>query len=457
MNLPRSARVCVIDDEPEECAELLLALNSMGVGAVHFHGDRAEALPATGEQFRNLRLVFLDMHLGTHVGMDARAVTAQTAKVFAQIVSPESGPILVVVWTKHPDYVSSFRGSLYQIHAEFRGRLFFARMDKPTTGSKLTAQELRGRIETQLTSLAPLPLLWRWDSLVQEATTSVAAELCRLACSHAQLTGAEGELEESDKMLNALSAVLFFLLKAGEGRALSEASAPSGLFNILGSLHAHRLENLPAQAGVGMFSPILTGSTDAKRPSAGVQVALNTMLMVGGHNDEEVRLRPGTIYHISDEATFESEMGISVRLIASELCQRELLKPERGVDFTTWVSNCRPVLLEVSPSCDFAQQKRPVSRLVAGLLVAADRSNLLKQRKEEGFSSLRVLNRVKMSGVCDETEWTPAFTSALVLSWPEKDPIPFLKPVARLKEPVIADFRSWLSHQSARPGYLSVE
>ena len=101
MNTLRTAQVCVVDDEPREYLYLLSALNSLGIGCVHVRGDRVEELPH--EPFRGLRLVFLDMHLGTHGGMDARAVTAHTANVFSRIVSPESAPILVVVWTKYAE------------------------------------------------------------------------------------------------------------------------------------------------------------------------------------------------------------------------------------------------------------------------------------------------------------------------------------------------------------------
>ena len=93
-------------------------------------GDKVEELHRA---VSGLRLVFLDMHLGTNGGMDARAVTAHTANVFSRVVSPDSAPIVVIVWTKYAELITSFRNSLFEIYPVFRGRLFFHSVGQTST------------------------------------------------------------------------------------------------------------------------------------------------------------------------------------------------------------------------------------------------------------------------------------------------------------------------------------
>ncbi|MBN8246023.1 MAG: hypothetical protein J0L84_01115 [Verrucomicrobia bacterium] len=455
MNTLRTAQVCVIDDEPREYRRLLRALNSLRLGCVHVSGDKVEELPDT--PFHNLRLVFLDMHLGTHGGMDARNVTAHTAAVFARVVSPDSAPIVVIVWTKFADYITSFRDSLFEARPIFRGRLFFIRMVKPQPPSKIDVSTLRQAIENELDQLAPLLLLWNWDALVQRAACGVTTELCRLASVQAQLAPTENEDDERRKMLSALNSVLRLLLNAEAGKALTKDAAASALLNVLGPLHSDRLENLAPKPELESAASLVDPGPAPTEPKQEVVVVLNTMLLTGTPNGEGHPLRPGTVYHVSDSVHFETATGLSVKDIAAELCQKSLLESQNSGRFATWLEACRPVLLEISPSCDFAQRKRPIARFVGGLMVPKGSVNQVKKRPDEGFSALRDLTEIKLPSLEPATDWVPVFSSAIVLSWPETKPAPFLVPLARLKEPVLADFRTWLSHQTARPGYLVVD
>jgi hypothetical protein len=455
MNILRTAQVCVIDDEPKEYRRLLHALNSLGLGCVHVPGDKVEELPA--EPFRGLRLVFLDMHLGTIGGTDERAVTAHTAHVFSCVVSPESAPIVVIVWTKYANLIASFRASLFEVYPGFRGRLFFIRLDKPQPPACIDIEKLLQDVERELSQLHPLPLLWNWDALVQRAACGVAAELCRLAAAQAQLAAADNEEQERTKMLSALSSVLRLLLKAEAGKAASPEIAALTLLNVLGPLHSDRLENLSPKPELDSAAALLEAEADPVAPAEEVVVALNTMLLTGASHVDGNSFRPGTMYHIADADDFSAATGFSITGIAAKLCQKDLLKEENAARFQAWIEACRPVLLEISPACDFAQQKRPIARLIGGLLVPKGVEKQIKEHPEEGYSALRDLGFVKIPALDQGTNWHPVFSSAVVLSWPEGVAAPFLTPVARLKEPVLSDLRNWLSSQGARLGYLFVD
>src|SRR5262245_3154827 len=99
------------------------------MGCVYIPGSRFEELPKP--PLKGVRLVFLDMQL-ENAG-DVRQIGAHTAKVFGTVVAPNSGPMLLVLWTKHPTYVSAFKDALFEAVPAFQSGLVITSMAKPDT------------------------------------------------------------------------------------------------------------------------------------------------------------------------------------------------------------------------------------------------------------------------------------------------------------------------------------
>src|ERR1700720_2071626 len=111
MTTLETTRVCIIDDEPKEYLPLIHAVSRLRFGCIHVAGDKIEDLPT--KPLEGLRLVFLDMQLGSE-GSDDASVTSHTAQVFSRVVPSSAGPLLVVIWTKYADIVEMFQERLYE-------------------------------------------------------------------------------------------------------------------------------------------------------------------------------------------------------------------------------------------------------------------------------------------------------------------------------------------------------
>jgi hypothetical protein len=96
INQLASPSVCVVDDDPTEFMPILAALNDLYVSCIHILGNEIASLPA--RPFKRLQLVFLDLHLNNSVGKNA---ASHTANVFTKLVSTETAPIVVVIWSKY--------------------------------------------------------------------------------------------------------------------------------------------------------------------------------------------------------------------------------------------------------------------------------------------------------------------------------------------------------------------
>lgn len=145
--------------------------------------------------------------------------------------------------------------------------------------------------------------------------------------------------------------------------------------------------------------------------------------------------------------------------MAKSVCQEGLFVAGKEEALKSWLATVKPVLVELSPACDFSQTKRPVARLVGGFLIPREGVPLAKKAGLEGDSHLRSLPAVRLLELDATKEWLPHFSSQLLFAWPETlggGWEAFLKPVGRLREAVLSDLRDWLAAQSGRLGYLFV-
>jgi hypothetical protein len=466
-----TTRVCIIDDEPEEYLPMIQALSRLNIGSVHIAGDRYEELPV--EPIGGLRLVFLDMKLGTE-GDDA-AITAHTAHVFTRVVSPGDGPVVVVVWTKHRDMVDAFRQRLYEANDQYRGRLLFTRIEKPTDGTISQTDELQRAVSEELNKFYPVDLLWRWEKLVHEAASATTEEVCRHATSRAQIDAVDSEDAEVQKLLSGFTDVLRILVSAEAGQASTPSTAFFDLLGVLNPLHRDRLEHALAPSDVQAANRLLESEAVA---SEAEKLELNTMLLVARHIPNDMPFRPGVLLRVRDNQRFEAQFGVSlidafsdclevsmsqVRKLQNRLesggldagqkatLETQLEEAKATITRTTteWFAKCVPVLLEISPSCDFAQRHSRMAYLITGLLIPTGEGISFKTKG--AFYSLPA---VRIPGI--DTPMKLVFNSRFTLSrWPGNEH-PEIEVLCRLREPILTDVRNWAAAQAARSGHVSL-
>jgi hypothetical protein len=133
-----SPAICVIDDEVAEYEPILKALLRMGLGAVHIKGDNLDDLPPEGHPLQGLRLVFTDLNLNNSSN---RMALSNTATVFSRVVPSDSGPVIVIIWSKIADdaddsaegitKAQEFQNLVLNGHPSYRNKLIFTQMEKP--------------------------------------------------------------------------------------------------------------------------------------------------------------------------------------------------------------------------------------------------------------------------------------------------------------------------------------
>lgn len=446
MKILQTARICIIDDDPQEYLQLIHALSRIGLGCLHIDGSREEDLPKA--PLSGLRMVFLDMHLGT--AGDANQVAAQTALVFSRVVSQDGGPVLVVFWTKHNDYVEAFKARLFGKWSSFLGRLVFARMDKPQVSATIDPKKLEADVCEHLRKHQPLDLVWGWEQAVHEAASDTTSALAKLAVDRAEVLSTDDEAKMADKIQGAFKFLLRLLLDASAGRNAMEESALRDLHSGLAPLHNDRLDH--SSTVVGTSSAPLLLKEKKPEPTPAESAAINSMLLIAPVDEDAKKLGCGSLYTFDDTAMFESTFGQEWAKIAEKVLDPFKIKPK---DQPGIIDQCRPVLAEVSADCDYAQRKRPVARLVAGVLVPSVLA--LKLETEQQFRSAEYLRHgttVRLQN--PQGDWYPIFISQFIFSLSPPTLPQWLQPVGRLRSGPLAELRHWLATHATRPGYLKV-
>jgi hypothetical protein len=464
-----SPSVCVIDDEEADFRPILNALNGLYVSSVHIIGT-VESLPP--QPFRRLRLVFLDLHLSGTVGKDA---ASYTANAFTKIVSPETSPIVVVIWSKYAkDRVAEdnvpaedqeteaelFKRTLLGAEPNYGGRLIFVEMEKPKQDGRPGdwTEVLKTEIENALRDQSAIEVLWSWDSLVKDGCTAVSEGLTSVG--QAAVAGTDKGLQDGLK-------ATMQRLAAAQGEAdLSPVTAPKHLVSVLTQLlmdqldHTNDIDGLAAQGSWLSEEPALAAA-------GGFAAHMNGLLLTAAVSGGATPFIPGTVYEATNLRQFCRTFGVNPSALLNSFHTnhrppkpsvlrnwRAPLHASHISKLLAWRKSVRLVAVELSPVCDVAQRKRHTNQLVAGVIVPAALKKEI-QGNDPWISFPQTFIRWPLADF-------PAQDAILVVchrfkaSMVSHSEPSWLRPWFRLRELPTTSIRNQQSSYTARVGYVSV-
>jgi hypothetical protein len=379
INQLASPSVCVIDDDKNDYVHIGDALNELFVSYVWLSGAVDDLPP---QPFTRVQLVFLDLHLTSSLGKDA---ASYTANVFTKVVAVNTAPVVVVIWSKYADDTVSennvppedqeteselFKRTLFEAEPKFKNRLIFLEMDKPKKNRPADwSDRLQEQIKTALGDKSAIGLLWMWDGLVKDANATLMASLTDLAEETAG--GANTKLTDDH-----LKEVLQRLSKAQGESDLSEPTAPGHLVAVLSQLLMDQLEHAGGRRALAAHGAWLS-ATPTGKTKASVSSKMNGFLLTAGCPNDAIPYLPGTVYTANDIGSFLSVFGSDRQHLERTFCNITR-SATNSAQMDEWYAAVRPVLLEISPVCDVAQNKRRNAHLVGGLVFPAAKVGAMK-------------------------------------------------------------------------------
>ena len=467
----RTARALVIDDDADEAIPLITALGRLGIGAVYLPGDKAEELPA--EPFRGIRLAFVDMKL--NIEGSPKQVVGKTVNVLRRVLTQEESPCIIVVWTKHPSYLDEFKDMLGTALPKLQPGVVW-QMEKPT---KFDIAKITGEISANLADLWPLGVLLAWEQMAHDAATGATETISTVVAGEA--SGANGGTVVQ-RWQRSVKSVLAALFRAGGGQIVDRNRAIRTLLEGLNALHLDHLENEEREICDSNANKLLWDNVGNLSNTG--KVDLNTRLLTSAVDDDDMRVRPGNLYLPSptqkakcpvtrfrlgardiirdmapkwtknDAYNSLSKTLKKLEKAAGDEVEIKSKKKELEEQKLAIVSECLPILLEISPACDFAQGKQHVARLIGGLLVP-DKHRKVFAIDPAWRTYLKQLQGISIAG--RDGIWHPVLDARFCYGIRNPGRAIRVKPSCRFRVPVVVDVQSWFAAHAARPGYAVVD
>lgn len=114
---PENGSIVIVDDQIDEALPLIKILSKTGISFKYFNG-KEEELP--DDPLDNVRIVFLDIELEGMEGVTAdKTKLSALANVISKIVATKCQPYVIIAWTKHQELVKELINYLKELSPLF--------------------------------------------------------------------------------------------------------------------------------------------------------------------------------------------------------------------------------------------------------------------------------------------------------------------------------------------------
>jgi hypothetical protein len=433
----RGARVLLIDDISDEALPIIKAFAKKGIPVAYFNGSIGD-LPEESEKFTGVRLAILDMDLVGGGDTNDNKISTLISRLQA-ILSTDNGPYTMIAWTKHIELVELLESKLFALYQakEILGKVplpvVCLRLEKKDykTGTDFDVAKLASSIESKLKDSIPLRTMQTWEEECLRAAIGVTNNLSNMVARQDNSLVAWRESWNKE----CLGLLISLAREEIGGDNLSKETFLNALFGALNPLHADFFETdhvpLPELLDDMIPKPV----NGENNPLAG---KINTRLHLSFKNIEQ--FRPGNIYKLSDYAGL---FPVNSRGIFDNLIQVGLKDKDDVFNKVT------PILLEVSASCDYAQNKIKLARYLAGIIIPIEEIN--KFKKPDGY-----LLKLPLFWI-DNKDCCVFLSSQHIVSLDLQQAKEQMHAFARLRSQGLIYVQFWMAQQMSRPGVMMLK
>ena len=446
----RTARALVVDDVFEEAHPVLLALSRLGIGSVYLNGD--VELLGDNEPFRGIRLAFVDMDLQGADGVPDEDLGRQAATYLARAVSHDNGVLAVLVWTKHAAAAHAFFSEVRSILPK-TAVLELGIEQKPADPDSFddAVSVIVKSVSEQLQRAPGVHLLWEWEELTHQAATTTSENLIDVVRN-----GPKIDLSSPANVSSGLCASLGLLAAAARDRKArtgieAAGHAFSALVPILEDAADHPVGhpdsiNEPELAdllAIATNSNALNDRSPDRRARYG---RLNRMVHIARPHPK-APLLPGNVYEIDDE--LDRQLVID---------QDRLFTSLVGASYKGDAGEIEPkiVIAEVTPACDYAQEKVETPRVLGGALIPTRRLKNVPSDHLYIYKDFGVFH-FDDGGDYAVSSGTYHFAlNARFLTGLSPESVEGRTPLFRIRQNTLVDIQAWLARHGNRPGVITI-
>lgn len=412
MILPDNGKVVIIDDKIDDVIELISGLSSEKIPFVYYKDELGDDLPS--EPLANVRVLFLDLLLIDDNKPPVKNVISTLITRIKKIIPKNNGPYIIIYFSStRKTYGKAFENELNKKKLRDYKPFLTLSISKPTNIEKVRS-ELRSKFDSFRSMKAFLTL----ESVANKATSNVVNQFTTIF----SLDGTW------DKNLKDV------LYKTGEARVgeanfkllANENKVKNSLLSISSTLN----ENIDREIHALQFSEIFFDPIIKYDTTDEAKAKFNSKLHIFEVNGSLIK--SGVLYLLRNNKAVANEILDKIR------------EPKKAL-----TTKPKPFFIDLTPVCDYSQDKKYVRGVYGIMLSKADEKNI----KGKLPASCKESPFIFYKGEVHKLILDFRFSKSILFSEFEKIK---LKPVFRVSNELLIEFQSDFAKHVSRPGYISI-
>ena len=346
-NYPENGAVVIVDDQIEEALPLMNALSKMDIAYKYFTGKQDE-LPAT--PLKNVRILFLDIELEGMQGVtEDKTKLSALANVISKIISKDCSPYIIIAWTKHGKLVEKLDKYLSKIKPLFI--LAINKYECKKNDGSFDIDKISQKLEEKINDFGVFLFFLKWQNIANASSIELINDVASIFPFDNQWNDNTGN-------------ILKMLAEAYAGNQVNNNHEKFAMLTFNNLFLDIMEKNIAPSTRQSQFisNAVNAGNVDD------IKGELNRRLHISPECNKKTL--PGNIY-LYDNVNLKK----SIPLDKSEMLKDML----NNVSENDQNNNIKLILLEVSPFCDYAQNKWKRSRLLPGIICPKNFGNKIKK------------------------------------------------------------------------------
>lgn len=410
--------ILIIDDNYNEVKELIKVLNNLGYPTI-YQSEKKSAIPE--QKYKNIRIVFLDLNLNSGID-DAKKSGSTLANILEKSIDENNGFIKFVIWSQKTiiarevvmylaknfprfNYITETykdipKNSIIKVNPNPK-RISTIRED----GKEKLKQHLDNLVKPSLENF-----LWKWEEGILNKSSEIQSKFMDI------------DKKDRDQNLFTLSELIFgrgkigsiennklYYLLQGTSKALNEAVSQTEMNIKEFDLNELDIINFdPKYITSFVYEKNMYKIHYGKKKIIYFPISNNESIVNFNLNEcfEETFSSLSEMAHFSlsehfkkismlnsmllfnDNVTLEYKPGTLYEINDSDCLSENIIKIISKVPMT------KPFLIEVSPMCDFYQNKRQHYRTLEGVFIIKDITEYKDYKRKENIyvSPLLIIN-----------------------------------------------------------------
>lgn len=370
----------IIDDKKEEVSGLKDLLLNNDILVNLFTPDEIK-----GKIIKPRKIVFLDLYI-SKTTTELRGNISEIRALFKKSIGKNFGAYGVVVWSAHVEQSGELREKMKEDENEYTLPLFIVGLDKNKYIKSGKFDEVFIDLNGEIKKNIPASFFIHWDTMVKKGKDSAITNIYSL-------------VKDSDWRNENLKSMLFQLAKNYTGipyEELTDYPLHIDAFKSFSDMLIYEINNQPLPENFfGNYDQLsFTNKIDGKvcckkinypdeylvdevvskkvepninvlnkldKELEGIYSNINAKLLIDQSNLSQTKILPGNVYQIISESPFK---------------------------INSLPANAVPIVIEITPPCDFSQKNAINPRCIGGFLCDISKSVKDKYKKEYYYKEI---------------------------------------------------------------------